>query len=188
MSDVRPSALGSPAAGARSQPLMIGVHFRSPKCTAPQPSASRRQDSPTSMATSAADKFVIALDICRPSNSRSPDNAGRTPLGRARSQSPGRPADIAVRTPWRRAHEQGDCRRNSPGREAAVLGGEPVLCRRGLLESPRPHHFVTKLSLARTLELPTSYPRSPCNFLLIRESHLGSFVTCKERADEATNR
>ena len=123
MSDVCPSALGSPAAGARSQPLMIGVHFRSPKCTAPQPSASWRQDSPTYMATSAADKFVIALDICRPSNSRSSDNAGRTPLGRARSQSPGRPADIAVRTLWRRAYEQGDCRRNCPGREAAALGG-----------------------------------------------------------------
>jgi hypothetical protein len=40
------------------------------------------------MATGAADKFVVALDVCRPSNSRSPDHTGRIPLGRARSQSP----------------------------------------------------------------------------------------------------
>jgi hypothetical protein len=44
-------------------------------------------------------------------------------------------------------------------------------------------------SFARALELLMSYPRSPCcNFLLIRESHLGSFVACKESTDEATNR
>jgi hypothetical protein len=39
------------------------------------------------------------------------------------------------------------------------------------------------------LELLMSYPRSPCcNFLLIRESHLDSSVTCKECTDEVTNR
>jgi hypothetical protein len=43
-------------------------------------------------------------------------------------------------------------------------------------------------SFARALELPIFVSKvSCCNFLLIRESHLGSFVARKESTDEATN-
>src|SRR6266436_2089664 len=94
-----------------------------------------------------AKNLSLPVDLRRLASSGSADLSGCIPCGRARGESAGRPADIAVRARWGCDPQQAHCDANCPGGQAAGLGGQPLLYRHRLLERCCFYHSVPKAKL-----------------------------------------